>query len=117
MGWVWVVKKNLIDILLLTELDKLDLVLLRLEQFKRKFSKQLKDRGEARVLTFIRLISRYYENPKHVETEEFKAEVENSFEWLGKEQEDIFVMSFYAWLKSKMEKENLYKVTLELVGA
>ena len=116
MGWIWVVKKNLIDILLLTELDKLDLVILRLHQFKRKFSRQLRNKGEDRVLTFVHLISRYYENPKQVETQGFRDEVENSFEWLGKEQEDIFVMSFYAWLKSKMERENLYKVTLALVG-
>lgn len=116
MGWIWVVKKNLVDILLLTELDKLDLVLLRLSRFKRKFSKLLKARGEERVLTFVHLISRYYEYPKQVETQEFKDEVENSFEWIGSEQEDIFVMSFYAWLKAKMEGANLYETTLKLVG-
>ncbi|MFS4492965.1 hypothetical protein [Maribacter sp. 2308TA10-17] len=116
MGWVWVVKKNLIEILLLTELDKLDLVLVRLQQFKRRFSRLLQNKGEKRVLTFVKLISRYYENPKQVTTEKFKDEVENSFEWIGKEQEDIFVMSFYAWLKSKMEEADLYEVTLELVG-
>lgn len=116
MGWIWVLKKNLIEILLFTELDKLDLVLIRLQQFKRKFSKQLKDRGEERVLTFVKLISSYYENPDDVSGREFKDEVENSFEWLAKEQEDIFVMSFYAWLKAKMENENLYKITLQLVG-
>jgi len=116
MGWVWVVKKNLIEILLLTELDKLELVLMRLQQFKRKFSGLLHKKGEERVLTFVKLISRYYENPEQVVTQEFKDEVENSFEWIGKEQEDIFVMSFYAWLKSKMIGENLYTVTLQLVG-
>ncbi|MFK7811048.1 MAG: CDC27 family protein, partial [Maribacter sp.] len=116
MGWVWVVKKNLIEILVLTELDNLELVLMRLQQFKRKFSKQLQDRGEQRVLTFVELISRYYENPEQVVTQEFKGEVERSFDWLGKEQEDVFVMSFYAWLKSKMVEENLYEVTLQLVG-
>jgi hypothetical protein len=116
MGWVWVVKKNLLEILVLTELDKLDLVIVRLQQFKRKFSKQLKKRGEERVLTFVNLISRYYENQKQVVTQEFKNEVENSFEWLAKEQEDIFVMSFYAWLKAKMQNEDIYKVTMELVG-
>ncbi|MEO1013248.1 MAG: hypothetical protein AAFX53_18290, partial [Bacteroidota bacterium] len=116
IGWIWVVKKNLIEILLLIELDKLDLVLIRIQRFRAKFSKRLKDSGQDRVLTFVRLIGRYYENPKQVTTQEFKDAVENSFEWLGKEQEDIFVMSFYAWLKSKMEQENLYKVTLELVG-
>lgn len=116
MGWVWVVKKCLIEILLLTELDKLDLVLMRLQQFKRKFSKLLQNKGEERVLTFVKLITRYYENSKQVTTQEFKNEVENSFEWIGKEQEDIFVMSFYAWLKSKMEQVDLYGTTLGLVG-
>lgn len=116
MGWVWVVKKNLIEILILTEQDKLDLVLSRLQRFKKKFSKQLQERGEERVLTFVKLISKYYENPKQVITQEFKEEVENSFEWIRREQEDIFVMSFYAWLKAKMENENLYAVTLKLVG-
>ncbi len=115
MGWAWVVKKNLTEILLLTELDKLDLVLIRLRQFKRKFSKQLQHKGEQRVLTFVKLVSRYYANPGYVITQEFKDEVENSFEWLSREQEDIFVMSFFAWLKAKMEKRNLYEVTLELV--
>lgn len=116
MGWVWVIKKNLIEILLLTELDKLDLVLLRLQQFKRKFSKQLQASGEERVLTFVKLISQYYENPGQVLTKEFKDTVEVSFNWLGKEQEDIFVMSYYAWLKAKMEGENIYETTLKLVG-
>lgn len=116
MGWIWVVKKSLIEILLLTELDKLDLVLLRLSRFKRKFSRLLRAKGEERVLTFVGLISKYYEDPKQVETQEFKDEVENSFEWIGADQEDIFVMSFYAWLKAKMEGENLYETTLKLVG-
>ena len=116
MGWIWVVKKNLIEILLLTELDKLDLVLLRLQQFKRKFSKQLQAKGEERVLTFVKLISSYYEKPGQVLSQEFKESVENSFDWLGAAQEDIFVMSFYAWLKAKMEDENIYGVTLKLVG-
>lgn len=116
MGWIWVVKKNLIEILVLTELDKLDLVLIRLQQFKRKFSKLLQARGEERVLIFVKLITKYYENPEQVITEAFKVEVEKSFNWLGKEQEDIFVMSFYAWLKAKMQNEDIYKVTLQLVG-
>lgn len=116
MGWIWVIKKNLIEILLLTELDRLDLVLARLQQFKRKFSKLLQNKGEERVLTFVKLISTYYENPDAVVTEAFRTKVEKSFEWLGSSQEDIFVMSFYAWLKSKMENQKLYKVTLLLVG-
>ncbi len=43
--------------------------------------------------------------------------VENSFDWVGTQFEDIFVMSFYAWLKSKMEQKPLYETTLNLIGS
>ena len=117
MGWIWIVKKNIIEILLLIELDKLDIVLIRLQRFSKKFNKQLIEIGEKRVLTFIGLVKEYYEFPEIVTSEDFKNKVEISFEWLNREEEDIFVMSFYSWLKSKMEKRNLYEVTLELVGS
>lgn len=117
MGKIWVLKKNIIEILLLIEMDKLDLVLIRLQSFKRKFSVYLHQKGEQRVLAFMRLINRYYENPDEVISQKFKDEVERSFDWIEKEQEDIFVMSFYAWLKAKMQNEDIYKVTLQLVGA
>ncbi len=115
VGWQWVLKKGLIEILLLIELDKLDLVLLKVQRFKRRFTKTLRQVGEERVLTFMGLILQYYEQPKLGHSEHFKSIVESSFTWIGREKEDVFVMSFYAWLKSKMERKNLYTTTLELV--
>lgn len=117
MGWIWVLKKAIIEILLLVELDKLDLVLSRLQGFQKKYTKKLQLLGESRVLNFIKLIGLYYENPKAITTPSFKERVETSFDWIGKEREDIFVMSFYAWLKAKMEQRDLYEVTLALVKA
>lgn len=116
MGWIWTIKKNIIEVLLLIELDKLDIVLTRLERFSKRFNTLLIKMGEERVLTFISLTKEYYEFPEIVTTDQFKNKVENSFKWIAREQEDIFVMSFYSWLKAKMEKRNLYEVTLELVN-
>jgi len=115
MGWIWVLKKSIIELLLLIELDKLDLVLSRLQRFQKKFNKKLKTLKETRVLNFMKLVALYYEKPFEVTSEAFYNKVESSFEWIGSEREDIFVMSFYAWLKAKMEKRDLYEVTLELV--
>ena len=64
----------------------------------------------------MRLVSHYYQYPEQVTSAAFKARVEESFDWLGPEREDIFVMSFYAWLKSKMEQTPLYETTLTLVN-
>lgn len=114
-GWLWVLKKNIIEILLLMELNKLDLVLARTASFQNRFKKRLQNSGETRVLNFIQLANQYYEFPQSVSTEVFKERVEQSFEWVGAVREDIFVMSFYGWLKSKIEQKNLYETTLDLV--
>ena len=115
-GWIWVLKKNIIEMLLLIELDKLDLFLNRLQSFKRRFGKQLKAADEHRVIQFLQLVEHYYEGPKQVITPEFEERVEATFEWRGSDKEDIFVMSFYAWLKAKMQQKPLYEVTLKLVS-
>ncbi|MBL4662410.1 MAG: hypothetical protein JKY22_02350, partial [Flavobacteriaceae bacterium] len=104
-GWIWVLKKNIIEILLLIELDKLDLVLSRVQSFKARFTRPLKTLNEERVLTFVQLAAYYYEYPEKVNTQAFKEKVEASFNWKEAGKEDVFVMSFYAWLKAKMEKK------------
>ncbi|MAZ71874.1 MAG: hypothetical protein CMC70_01885 [Flavobacteriaceae bacterium] len=115
MGWIWILKKSIIEILLLIELDKLDVVLSRLQRFQKKFNKKLKTMGETKVLNFMKLVAVYYDKPFEVTSEAFYNNVESSFEWIGTTREDVFVMSFYAWLKAKMEERDLYDVTLELV--
>lgn len=115
-GKEWVIKKNLIEILLHVELKNIDLVESRLLSFKRSYFKYLKDIKQERVIMYLNLVEYYYKNPEEVTKIQFKNTVENSFEWIDKQREDIFVMSFYAWLKSKMEKENLYITTLNLIN-
>lgn len=114
-GKEWVIKKHLIEILLHIELNHIDLVESRLLSFKRSYSKYLKSINQERVLIYLNFVERYYKNPEKVTSKAFKNTVEAAFEWLSKDKEDIFVMSFYAWLKSKIENENLYTTTLNLV--
>lgn len=115
-GQEWTIKKNLIEIILHIELDNLDLVESRLLSFKRKYFNYLKDINQQRVITYLNFIERYYKNPEIVTTEAFFNQVETSFEWIEAQHEDIFVMSYYAWLKSKMEKQPLFKTTLDLIN-
>ena len=114
-GKEWVIKKHLIEILLHIELKNIDLIESRLLSFKRNHSNYLKEINQQRVLTYLSLVEAYYKKPEQVTSEIFKDKVENAFEWVNSHREDIFVMSFYAWLKSKMEKESLYNTTLNLI--
>ncbi|CAM1371425.1 hypothetical protein [Tenacibaculum xiamenense] len=115
VGVEWVIKKNLFEILLHLELENLNLFESRLLSFKRKYYPYLKEINQDRVIEYLRLVEVYYKDPSIVTTTKFHDLVESSFEFIGPKQEDIFVMSFYAWLKSKMQQSPVFEVTLELV--
>ncbi|MDG5489946.1 hypothetical protein [Psychroserpens sp. SPM9] len=114
-GKEWVIKKNLAEIILYIELGEFNLAESRLLSFKRSYFSYLKQINQARVITFIKLVESYFKHPDQVTSEKFKTTVENAFDWVDEKHEDIFVMSFYAWLKSKMENKPLYQTTLALV--
>lgn len=114
-GMEWAIKKNLMEILLHAELDNDDYALSRTTSFKRRYKKYLIQVKEERVLVFLSLVEKYLQAPDYFKSGAFKNQLEKSFQWKSHQEEDIFVMSFYAWLKAKIEKKNIYEVTLELV--
>lgn len=111
----WVIKKNIAEILLYIEIDELDLFESRLKSFKRNFSKYLNNTNQNRILIFLDLAKIHYNNPKQSTSEVFKNKVKSSFTWSKINEEDIFVISFYAWLKSKTNNTPLYETTLHLL--
>ncbi|MBR9913859.1 MAG: hypothetical protein GYB32_03375 [Algicola sp.] len=115
-GKEWVIKKNLAEIILYIELGEIDLVDSRFLSFKRSYYKYLKAINQDRVIVYLNFVNTYYKQPHIVKTTAFKERVELAFDWVNEQQEDIFVMSFYAWLKSKMEQRDLYKTTLDLIA-
>lgn len=115
MGKDWVLQKHFIEIILNIEMGDIDRVDSRLRSFIKNYSQYFKETGQERVLIFIDLIKQFYHNPEYVTTKEFHIKVEQNIDWKLPEQEDIFVMSCFAWLKSKMFKTNLYETTLDLV--
>lgn len=115
-GTEWAIKKNMIEILLHTELEHTDYVISRLTSFKRKYKKYLTELKEERVLVFLGLVEQFLCNPRYFASDEFASRADLLFQWRLQQEEDLFVMSFYAWLKAKIEKRNVYEVTLELVS-
>ncbi|WP_226789202.1 hypothetical protein [Polaribacter reichenbachii] len=115
-GFDWTIKKSLIEILLQIDLGNIDVVDSRILSFKRNYNKYLKNIHQEKVTDYLKLIETYYKNPEIVTSEEFHQKVENSFAWLDHKKEDIFIMSFFAWLKAKMTKQDVYTVTLALIN-
>ena len=114
-GTEWTIKKNLVEILLHTELEHTDYVISRLTSFKRRYKKYLTELKEERVLIFLGLVEQFLYDPGYFVSKEFANRADSLFQWRSQQEEDLFVMSFYAWLKAKIENRNVYEVTLELV--
>ncbi|MHA7058646.1 hypothetical protein ACWGOQ_0015585 [Aquimarina sp. M1] len=114
-GIIWVIKKNLTEILLHIELDHMDLVESRIKSFRKKHNSYLRNNGENRVLEFLSLANDYYLKGNTINTKEFLFKIEKSLIQNSPDQEDIFAMSFYAWLKARVLKSDLYQTTLEVV--
>lgn len=112
MGYVWVIQKNLIEILLLIELDYMDLVESRLNSFKRKYMVHLQEHNEYVVLAFLKLITGYYYKTEDIYSETFKKKVDDLLD-VKRMDTDVFTISFYAWIKAKTDKTEVYKTTID----
>jgi hypothetical protein len=115
-GMLWVVQKNILEILIYIEVQQPDLVEARIKSFMKRFKKRLVELKEYRVISFMKLLQLYFDAPQDVVEDRFLKRVEGAFEWKTAAREDIFVMSFYAYLKAKMERKSIYQATLELVN-
>ncbi len=117
LGEVWLVKKNLLELLLFIELNDIDLVTSRSDSFLKKHRHYLKNQKETRVLEFVKLALTIHKDPKIITDSKFLNKVQKMTKAETKEYEDIFDISFYAWLKSKIVGQSVYETTLTLIGS
>lgn len=114
IGYIWVIQKNLIEILLLIELDYIDLVESRLNSFKRKYNAHLQEHNEHVVLDFFKLITNFHYKSEDIYSESFRSKVGNLLTVNSKDT-DVFTISFYAWIKAKIDKDEVYKTCLDYI--
>lgn len=115
MGIDWIMNKKYLEIIFHLELGNSELVESRILNLIRSHGQELKSQKDSHVLNFLKLIQKIHREPTIVNSPEFRTIVKETIKWKHERREDIFMISFYAWLKSKMEKKELYKTTLELV--
>ena len=115
MGANWVMNKNLIEILTHIELENIDYADARLESFLFKNKEYLNH--DNRALVFLKYLRISYTQPEKLNSKEFLDSFYNSVEVKPALREDIYIMSFFAYLKSKMLGTDIYETTLQLVGS
>lgn len=114
-GNIWVIQKNLIEIMILMELDYFDLVASRLSSFRKKYQMHLIEHNELIILEFLKLITTYYYKTEDIYSKEFKKRVDQLLN-KKQEKEDIFTISFYAWLKAKTNNSKIYNTCLNHIN-
>lgn len=113
LGMLWTIRKNVMEILVQEQFSNIELALSRLNSFRRRYKKYLVDTSEERVLVFLKLIERYLLKPDLLFDQTYRNMVLELLE--SAENNDIFNLSFIAWLIAKWEKKTPYEVVLRLV--
>lgn len=113
MGMLWTIRKNLMEILVQAQFSNIELAMSRLSSFRRRYKKYLLKTSEERVLLYLSLVEKYLLKPDVVFDMAYRKTVLNLLS--GAENNDIFTLSFIAWLIARWEKKTAYKVVLTLV--
>ncbi|MCB0760778.1 MAG: hypothetical protein KDC12_04580 [Flavobacteriales bacterium] len=115
MGVEWRFKKNLIEIIVQVEMGNSEIALSRIASMDRYFSGFFENEMYQRARIFLGLIKHVIEKPESVTTEAFSKKVDDTIIRLPGHREDIQAMTFYCWLKSKMQRRPYYPVLVETV--
>jgi len=116
MGRDWAIKKCLVEILLHTQQENIELAISRINSFKRRYKKYLLTVNEERVVQYLSLIERYVLKPELAATPKFQEQVEQFMAGAQSGPKDIFVMSFLAWLLARVRRKTIYDTTVQLLG-
>jgi hypothetical protein len=113
MGMLWTIRKNLMEILVHAQCSNIELAMSRLNSFQRRYKKYLLKTSEERVLSYLKLVEKYLLKPDVAFEMIYRKKVLNQLEWV--ENNDVFTLSFIAWLIARWEKKTAYEVTLTLM--
>ncbi|MGJ1242214.1 hypothetical protein [Sphingobacterium sp. G1-14] len=113
MGMLWTIRKSLLEILIHIQFDHIDLATLKLKSFVGRYKKYLLNVKENRVIDFAKLVEKYLLNPAVIQGKSFRAAVQTLAE--DKENKDLFIMGFIAWLKALSVSQSPYQVLLNLI--
>lgn len=116
LGVEWTLHKLTMEVLLHIELENYDFAESRLASMLRKYAVFLRNDGSKQARPFLRLVQELIHHPHKADSEAFRSKVESSIHWRNYEEEDVFYMNFYAWLRAKMNRGEVYRELLRLLN-
>ncbi|MFA4870080.1 MAG: hypothetical protein WC623_17910 [Pedobacter sp.] len=113
MGMLWTIRKNLMEILVHAQFSNIELAMSRLNSFQRRYKKYLLKTSEERVLSYLKLVEKYLLKPDVAFEMTYRNKVLNQLGWV--ENNDIFTLSFIAWLIARWDKKTTYEVAISVI--
>lgn len=113
LGKDWIIKKELLTLIVYYELEYIDLTHSLLRSFKRKYTSIIK--SESRLEGFLKVFTKIASDPNCIGDDRFRESVKKQFTSTSLKNEDLFMLSFFAWIKATLAKTPLYETTLALL--
>jgi tetratricopeptide (TPR) repeat protein len=115
LGMEWAFKKNLIEVIIFAESGNDDIALSRIRYIESHFSQFFEQRMYRRAKVFTAFIKRIVLNPDVVRDSAFLSELDQADLGLPGDREDIQAITFFCWVKCKVNGTNYYEELLQSV--
>lgn len=116
LGIEWLLKRDLMAVLLFNDSGQKDLAESRIRSIERKYPDLFNQKRYRRAATFLALIKRIVYKEEILNLADLEKEVQVSWEWVPRREEDLQAMIFYAWLRSKITKQTFYECMVEMIS-
>lgn len=118
MGKEWRFKRDAIEVIIYAERGESELALTRIASMKKNYGAFFKNKNYLFAGMFLNFIGQIIQNPAIAETEEFLSQIKEAAAkgWPG-ERNDIQAITFFCWIKCKIEKRDYYEVLVEVIKA
>lgn len=108
MGREWALKKALIFIIYQFDIENYELVINHVRNFQRNYNDLLKKDIYKRVKDFTLVIRDLALKPSNLANEKVWEIIDEKFETMAFEEEDLQAMTFYGWLRAKFNGLDFY---------
>ncbi|MGB0886770.1 MAG: hypothetical protein ACPGSL_01495 [Vicingaceae bacterium] len=117
MGIEWVLKKNMLEIMIQYELNNHEIALNKIRSFERNYSELFNHPIYSRSNEFIQTLKAIIIDVNVLKSKDFIKQVKSTFIKNPIEHEDLQAISYYAWLKAKMMNLEPYDVLLDITNS
>ncbi|GAB5522142.1 MAG: hypothetical protein Roseis2KO_00140 [Roseivirga sp.] len=116
LGIEWLLKRDLMAVLLFNDAGQKDLAESRIRSIERKYADLFSQNRYKRAATFLALIKHIVYEEEILNLADLEKQVEVSWEWVPRQEEDLQAMIFYAWLRSKITRQTFYECMVEMIS-